>query len=595
LLRDRVPPEDEDERAEHSGELMTPDGAVKGREALRARVWCVPVLTPRVVYTIASSLSILGAIYVHATEGEPAALLVAAVMLTIGSLFVLLSRSVLLAVTLATAMLATIRTASAIHQQETEVLLHAYDVISLFSSRPALNAFWRDHRQDALALLATGFVTATAACLIYRVDGLRIRRTHAGAAAALFALMACGAAITKGERRHTEYYFENVYISFFLGSWADAMEALWRGQPLRAAATPESGNLNVPTTCESGSRSPNIILIHQESVVPPAYFPTLSYDRSLDRFFQSYDGLLRKMRVETYGGGSWLTEFSVFTGLSTYAFGGMRQVVQQVMVSKVRDTLPQALARCGYRNVVFYPMLRHFLATGKFFEGVGLSKIFDAKDQKAALANERDRFYYSNLLSEMQRHFKSSRQPLFAYLETMATHGAYTFTYMPEVDVRGGGPGTDPEMHEYLRRLAMARMDYASFRNELARRFPGQPFLIVHYGDHQPTATWTLHGFGDGATIESVMQDPNGGALLTYYTIDAIGYRPPPLPALDTLDVPYLGTMVLDAARLPLSDAFRARRRLMLLCNGRYASCPAEDEVLRFHRRLLNAGIVDTR
>jgi hypothetical protein len=31
----------------------------------------------------------------------------------------------------------------------------------------------------------------------------------------------------------------------------------------------------------------------------------------------------------------------------------------------------------------------------------------------------------------------------------------------------------------------------------------------------------------------------------------------------------------------------------MHLCNGRYFGCPAEDEVLTFHRRLLNAGVVD--
>jgi hypothetical protein len=45
---------------------------------------------------------------------------------------------------------------------------------------------------------------------------------------------------------------------------------------------------------------------------------------------------------------------------------------------------------------------------------------------------------------------------------------------MPEIEVPGGGPGTDPQMHEYLRRLAMARMDYAHLRTELSRRFPAQ-------------------------------------------------------------------------------------------------------------------------
>jgi hypothetical protein len=58
------------------------------------------------------------------------------------------------------------------------------------------------------------------------------------------------------------------------------------------------------------------------------------------------------------------------------------------------------------------------------------------------------------------------------------------------------------------------------------------------------------------------------------------------------LDVPYLGTVILEAAGLPLSDTYRERRCLMLLCRGRYYDCPARDEVLRFHRRLLDAGLL---
>jgi hypothetical protein len=166
---------------------------------------------------------------------------------------------------------------------------------------------------------------------------------------------------------------------------------------------------------------------------------------------------------------------------------------------------------------------------------------------------------------------------------------------MPEIEVPGGGPGTDPQMHEYLRRLAMARMDYAHLRTELSRRFPNQQFLIVHYGDHQPTATWTLLGLREGTTIEKVVQSKNETALTTYYANDAVRYHPPALPAVDRLDVPYLGTMILEAAGLPLSEAYRARRRLMLLCKGRYQDCPARDEVLNFQRRLINAGLVDPR
>ena len=570
-------------------------GAALARSNAETVVASSLLLPPIAVWVIAVVAGLLGAIYLREGEGELAGLFSVALLLTIAALIVLICRRVLPSIVLICAMTAIIRSAAYIKQQTTEVLLHAYDLVSLLSSWSALRDFWHGHRQHALGLVIAVLATALVACVAYRIDGTPIRRRYAAAATALFFGLACLASAAKGERRHTEFYFENVYVSFFLASWSETIAALWRGQMIEAARGPAAAGLKEPVQCAPRPRPPHIILIHQESVVPPSHFPSLSYDRSLDPFFHSYDGQLRKLRVETYGGASWLTEFSVLTGLSTYSFAGMRQFVQQVMAGKVGETLPQSLARCGYRNVVFYPMLRHFLGAGRFFEGVGLSEIFDAKSQEATKPNERDRFYYTNLLAEMNRHFRASGQPLFAFVETMATHGSYDYRYMPQVDVPGGGPGTDPEMHEYLRRLAMARMDYSFLRAELFRRFPDQQFLIVHYGDHQPTATWTLLGLSNGTTMEKVMDSGNAPALMTYYAVDGVRYRPPALPSFSALDVPFLSTIILESAGLPLSDAYRERRRLMLLCKGRYHGCPLRDEMMNFHRRLIGSGLVKAR
>jgi hypothetical protein len=241
---------------------------------------------------------------------------------------------------------------------------------------------------------------------------------------------------------------------------------------------------------------------------------------------------------------------------------------------------------------LFYPMLHHFLGSGRFFEATGIREILDAKAQGAKLANERDRFYYGNALAEIGRHVDESAQPLFLYIQTMAAHGPYDYAYGPEVAVAGGGPGTSPELSEYLRRLAMARMDYAFLRTELVRRFPGQAFLIVHYGDHQPTATKSLLGFDENVSIEDIMASGNQAARMTYYALDGVRYQPPPLPSLEMLDVAYLGTMLLEAAGVPLSDSHRERWRLMMICKGRYHDCPVREEVLRFHRRLIDSGLM---
>ena len=139
----------------------------------------------------------------------------------------------------------------------------------------------------------------------------------------------------------------------------------------------------------------------------------------------------------------------------------MRQFVQTFTQNKLKDTLPQALERCGYRNVVFYPMLRNFVSNDRFYTSIGLKEIFDMKAQGAKSAQERDRFYYDNAMAEMERHFKASQQAaLHLHPDHVGALALRLHLSMPEVEVPGGGPGTNPEMHEYLRRVSMAKIDY---------------------------------------------------------------------------------------------------------------------------------------
>jgi Sulfatase len=329
-------------------------------------------------------------------------------------------------------------------------------------------------------------------------------------------------------------------------------------------------------------------------VVPPEYFPQLGYDKRVDAMFRSGDGSLRKMRVETYGGASWLTEFSILAGVSTYSFGGMRPFVQSLMAGRVHDTLPEALARCGYRNTVIYPLSENFVSNGKFYKAAGIPEIFDKKAQGAKTASERDHFYYGTLLNLLSSHIKSSDQPLFTYLITMSAHGPYLKPYHPEVDVPGGAPGTLPEMHEYLRRLSMARIDLEELKRQLAARFPGEPILLVQYGDHQPIATRHYLGYGNVNSAEDVAITRGSPGFLTYYSVEGIHYPTPRLPDVDVLDVPFLSTVILQSAGVPLSDSYLERRRLMNLCKGRYDGCP-EGAMLKFHRRLIDSGLVQAR
>jgi phosphoglycerol transferase MdoB-like AlkP superfamily enzyme len=571
---------------------------LSGRRALQGLIFKPAPIRPTTAWGLAA---IIAAGMLHLfwiNEGElPNIIFTAAVTMALVAIVAVISRRVLFSLVLTAAVIATIAAAASVKRATMNMVVHAYDLFFYLSSWSTISYLWSDQRRYVVGLVCALLATAFAARLAYHADGIRVGRAWSALAAALFIAVAWYGAQAKGERRHMQFYYENLYVSSFYASWAETLETLWRGTLLEAAPKTASATaaFSIPGACNTNSKPPHIILIHQESVVQPSLFKQLSYDHAVDPLFLSADSHLHQMRVETYGGASWLTEFSLLAGVSTQSFGGMRQFVQTFTQNKLKDTLPQALERCGYRNVVFYPMMRNFVSNDKFYTSIGLKEIFDMKSQGAATAQERDRFYYDNSMAELDRHIHASQKPMFLFIQTMSAHWPYDFAFNPEVEVSGGGPGTDPEMHEYLRRVSIAKMDFDYLMAELPRRFPGERFLVVHYGDHHPMATRMLLGFHNDTEAEDVALHPDSIGFVTYYAARGINYRVPALPQFETLDVPYVGTVILDLAGVPLSDSHSERKRLMYLCKGRYNGCTQRNEILAFHRRLIDSGIVAAR
>lgn len=563
--------------------------------AARASGWRRWSVGWRGVGWTALAAAIAMGLYIHRYEGGTyGQLYVAAATLLAVALLVLVTRRPLVALVTVPALAAIVVKAGAVKHSLVEMNIHAYDVVFYLSSGPTLNFWWSQYRPELTMLLAALTMFFVAVAIAYRIDGTRVARAHALLAVVLLAFTTAGAAQLKGERSHTQQYWDDLTLSTFYSSIADTAEALWRGQLIEADADSAGGKpFAIPASCAPQSKPPNIVLIHQESVVPPSVVPKLDYDRTRDAMFQSFDGRIHPLRVETYGGASWLTEFSILTGVSTYSFGGMRAFVHSLMTGKIRDTLPQTLSRCGYRNVVIFPGDKNFVSYAKFYSAAGMSEIIDSRQMKASRLNERDSFFYGHAMKQMESHFKAGGGPLFTYILTMATHGPYNKAYLPEVAVPGGGPGTLPEINEYLRRLAMAHQDLDAFFAELERRFPNERFLVVHYGDHHPVATRAYLGYADIDTPQDVPLPRDSVGYQTYFAVRGIRYTPPPLPEVGILDVPYLGVVLLKAAGLPLSDANTERQRLMTVCQGRYFGCSDRKAILSFHRRLIDSGLLD--
>lgn len=513
----------------------------------------------------------------------------------IAAFLALLTRRALLSASLAASLVVFVLAVAFIKRAQTDFILHAWDLFDTALWRFSISGLVRAHPVAMTAVALALLIFVCAPLVLLRREAPNLRRVPALVAFVMLAATGAIAAAVNGGPRHMQYTFPDRHLSSFYSSWPETIETLARGQLIEASA----GGLapfDPRPACEPASKPPHIILIHQESVTPPGDLRGLEYDRSLDDFFRSHDGHIHAMRVETYGGASWLTEFSILTGAASRFFGSIRHFAQIYMAGRVDDALPASLARCGYTNMMFYPYLKGFFGSARFFETAGLKQIYDARDQKAANAMEPDRFYYANMLAEIARRVEGGNGPLFVYLQTMAAHWPYDVAYWPERNVKGGGAGAHPEMNEYLRRLAMAKEDYAALREDLAARFPGERFLLVHYGDHHPLATRFFFGF-DAEEIEAINDSlPEASpAFVTYFAVDGVNYAPPPLPGVDVVDSAYLGAVILEQARLPMPDSWRERARLMRACAGRYALCPDRQAILQFHRRLIDSGLLIAR
>ena len=559
-------------------------------ETVIPRRFGMPAWAP---WTAAIVASLFVGAHVSQFEGGPLDILFTlAAPATLGGIILVLSRRPLFSLVATTLSVTLIFVVSKAKQEAMNMVLHAYDLIFYFSSWSTLTFLANSYRNHVVAFVISLIAAFGIATLAWCLDQPRVKRIWAIVLAVSLAATTLAAATFRTPLHEATFFTDDRYVSQFFGSLSETVAVLWRGTLVEAAPQGPGAPFNAANSCTPAKRPPHIILIHQESTVPPSHFAGLDYDHSIDPFFRSFDGVLRKLRVETYAGASWLSEFSILTGMSSYAFGSMRPYVQSIMAGKLRDSMPQFLERCGYRNVLVYPMLRNFVANARFYDKIGLHKVIDAKDQKATRPNERDHFYYNPALTEIDSHKRTDAAgPLFLYIQTQASHAEYTFTYEPNETVAGGAPGTDPEVHEYLRRLGMAAKDYRYLKEELARRFPTEQFLIVNYGDHHPDVTRRLMGLDAFRGTLTMERHPQ--AFETYYSLDGVGFTPAIPPAMDVMDVPYLSVTIMEAAGLPLPESYLERRRLMALCKGRYHGCIQRGEILAFHRRLLNSNLID--
>ncbi len=444
----------------------------------------------------------------------------------------------------------------------------------------------------------TAFAILLGACVIALVnwlDPFRVRRVTALAAGfvCLCGVTMISLAIPMAQ---WEAFYGDSYVSKFTRSGVSAIDTLLRDGILDAnwqagEGSDQSLALIGDETCHAHGKRPHIILVHDESSFDITAIPGIKVPPGYKKHFKSFDGRAREMMVEGNGGPSWYTEYNVLAGLSSRSFGQFSYFVTKISNGRVERGLPNALKRCGYRTFSLYPAFGAFMSARGFQTTMGVDDFKDARDLGTSRI-EPDSFFFNAAHERIAR--ERGDGPMFMYVYLAANHFPWDRKFRPDMLADWKMPGNSPVIDEYLRRQELSAQQYQAFLAGLKKSFPGEQFLIVRYGDHQPEFTANIiepHLTEAERAQRMERYDPR--YFSTYYAIDAINFRPVNLTsALPRLDAPYLPLVVQEAAGLSLPPSFAEQKRIMVRCRGMFFACEDGLQARRFNRLLIDAGLI---
>ena len=354
----------------------------------------------------------------------------------------------------------------------------------------------------------------------------------------------------------------------------------------------------LPLTAAIPARSPDtpdIIFIQHELIFDPRVYG-LPVEPTVEALLSPAGGLYGNLHVDIFGGGSWQSEFSVLTGLSSASFGSNAYFLFKRGVGRFHNSLPDSLNALSYRTSLASSCRRNFLNYDEFYGSIGIGERLFADDFPPPFDADQfekthsDALFLEAVIGAHAKRIASDASPRFLYVLTNFNHGPHSRRLVAPGQFErerafAAASLPDPEYAEYYARLAETAATWQRLRSELSSRFPKRPMLIVHYGDHQPVMT---------RRIETKLKLPEDARrqFHTFYAMETLnGARLTSTGRGADLDIAFLGTVALQQAGLPLDEIFATRASLLQECGSAYFASTSERK-RRFHRTLVERGVI---
>ena len=333
---------------------------------------------------------------------------------------------------------------------------------------------------------------------------------------------------------------------------------------------------------------PDIVQVLEESTFDPSNYDVCNVPQCRVQMFQP-DAHTRGhgvLRTHTFGGGTWVSEFAVLTGMPQDIFGAGGMYAPYVLAPHVHDALALQLRRLGYVTIGVYPTAGSFINGRNAYMAYGFDHLFDASELGLEEWEETDAQMFAAAKRAYDKVKKPGR-PVFVMILTLNQHGPHDEDPRSKLPqpyraglIHGLSPAAALNFDTYLSRLHDSDVAMRGLEHIFLDR--AQPTVLVHFGDHQPS----FSGF-----IQPLKRELPAGLrpyrdFLTYYMIKS-NFAGPPLPSYPMLDIAFLPTMVLQAAGLPTDAYFTAATALRTRCNGLYDDCKQPGLLDSYHAWVL--------
>jgi len=353
-----------------------------------------------------------------------------------------------------------------------------------------------------------------------------------------------------------------------------------------------SGSIRTPVLM--AEPLPHLVVIQNEAFFDfralDAAFPPSAY-ASWDRLKQTAQHGMTV--VDTYGGATLRTEFSLLTGIQASLFGAEMDYPYLTVVTAPLDSIPWHLKQLGYETTAIHPFHENFWRRNQAYQRLGFDSFLSIGDFANAAY---DGPYISDnaVCQKILGLLRGSDKPRFIFAVTMENHGPWSFDRnqtgkLPDFDTTGYNlpESLELQLRRYIYHAQNAAAMAACIIDELAQS--ERPGALLFLGDHAPAMAEVFAAFG----VDNPWREP---ALRTVpYLLwhnEAAQTR-----QVDNI-VSALPAALLKTAGLPLDDFLRASDHLREHClhvqsvqtqPGNPAVCPESpaDTLLTLTKRRL--------